>query len=74
MKNIAFLASAAILAATPVSLGLIGNASFSEDVPVRVPATATLLDDHGHAVSQQHRRHEAEAGDDHGGQRRQRAA
>src|SRR3954466_627193 len=51
MKSLAFLATSALIAATPVSIGLIGNASFSEDVPVKVPSTATLLDNEGNAVS-----------------------
>ena len=48
MKRMLIFASAAILAAVPAVLGLVGNASFGESVPVRVPAGATVLaDDHG---------------------------
>ena len=45
MKRMTVAAGAAVvIAAVPVSLGLVGNASFSEDVPVRVPDTAVVLD------------------------------
>src|SRR3954447_9522137 len=64
MKSLAFLATSALIAATPVSIGLIGNASFSEDVPVKVPSTATLLDNEGNAVSTT-RVVAAKGGDDH---------
>ena len=71
MKLIAIIGTTALLAAAPASIGLIGNTSFSEDVPVRVPATATLLDSQGSpTASPSHRSHprgEAEPGDDHGG-------
>jgi hypothetical protein len=39
--------AAVLLAATPAVIGLFGNASFSTDVPVRVPGRATLLDRSG---------------------------
>jgi hypothetical protein len=35
---------AVLLAVTSAAIGLFGNASFSTDVPVRVPSRATLLD------------------------------
>jgi hypothetical protein len=44
MKRVAVLVAAVLCAAAPASVGLIGNASFSEDVPVRVPETAIVLD------------------------------
>ncbi len=73
MKFIAIIGTTALLAAAPASIGLIGNTSFSEDVPVRVPATATLLDSQGSpTASPSHRSHprgEAEPADDHGGDR-----
>ena len=73
MKLIAVIGTTALLAAAPASIGLIGNTSFSEDVPVRVPATATLLDSQGSpTASPSHRSHprgDAEPGDDHGGDR-----
>jgi hypothetical protein len=73
MKLIAIIGTTALLAAAPASIGLIGNTSFSEDVPVRVPATATLLDSQGSpTASPSHRSHprgEAEPADDHGGDR-----
>ena len=54
------IGTAALFAATPASILLIGNASFSEEVPVRVPSTAILLDSNGRSVSTQ--RPAAEAG------------
>ena len=83
MKLIAIIGTTALLAAAPASIGLIGNTSFSEDVPVRVPATATLLDSQGSPTSSPSSspssshprtrladpRGEAEPGDDHGGDR-----
>jgi hypothetical protein len=50
MKSLAMLSTAAILAAVPASIGLIGNAEFSKDVPVRPPARAILLDTQGRPV------------------------
>ena len=47
VRPIAVLSTAALFAATPASILLIGSATFSEEVPVRVPATAVLLDEHG---------------------------
>jgi hypothetical protein len=44
MKRI-IITAAALVAAIPASLGLMGNASFAQSVPVRVPAHATLLGD-----------------------------
>jgi hypothetical protein len=40
MKRI-IITGAALLAVIPASLGLIGNASFAQSVPVRVPSQAT---------------------------------
>src|SRR6476659_5491759 len=45
MKRIVLTAAIAVLAAFPAAYGLIGNASFGESVPVRIPARATLIDD-----------------------------
>ena len=60
MKRI-FIIGAALLAIVPASLGLIGNASFAQNVPVRVPSQASVLDDHGGLIKH------AEPGDDNGG-------
>ena len=60
MKRI-FITGAALLAIVPASLGLIGNASFAQNVPVRVPSQASVLDDHGGLIKH------AEPGDDNGG-------
>jgi len=57
MKRI-IITAAALVAAIPASLGLMGNASFAQSVPVRVPAHATLLPDPNRHV---------EIGDDKGG-------
>jgi hypothetical protein len=45
MKRLVVTAAIAVLAALPAAYGLIGNASFGESVPVRIPARATLIDD-----------------------------
>ncbi len=57
MKRI-IISAAALLAVIPASLGLMGNASFAQSVPVRVPAQATLVGSLSTHV---------EAGDDKGG-------
>jgi hypothetical protein len=69
------VASAFVLALVPASIGLIGNVSFSEDVPVRPPETAVLLDSSGSPMPRPPRStsrsdDDAEPGDDHGGQGR----
>ena len=51
MKALFLLATAALVTAVPASLGMIGNSEFSEAVPVRPPASATLLDGHGRPVA-----------------------
>jgi hypothetical protein len=57
MKRI-IITAAALAAAIPASLGLMGNASFAQSVQVRVPAHAILLPAQSKHV---------EIGDDHGG-------
>jgi hypothetical protein len=47
MKRALLIAALTLAAAAPASLGLVGNASFGRDVPVRVPTSAILLDNHG---------------------------
>src|SRR3954470_13608467 len=47
MRALAMIGTAVLFAVAPASIGLIGNASLSQDVPVRLPATATLLDSNG---------------------------
>jgi len=47
MKRIMITMGAALLVAVPATLGLVGNTSFAQSVPVRVPAQATVLDDNG---------------------------
>lgn len=50
MNRVAFLLVAALLAVVPAAIGLSGNASFSEEVPVRVPSGAELIDRDGHLL------------------------
>jgi hypothetical protein len=65
MKGILVTAGAALLVAVPAAMGLVGNTSFAQTVPVRVPAQARVLyDDHGG----QRPTTATEPGDDHGGQ------
>src|SRR6478609_9711471 len=45
MKRLVLTAAIAVLAAFPAAAGLIGNASFGESVPVRIPARASLIND-----------------------------
>ena len=47
MRRALVFAALALAAAAPASLGLVGNASFGRDVPVRVPTSAILVDEHG---------------------------
>jgi hypothetical protein len=60
MKRI-FITGGALLAIVPASLGLIGNASFAQSIPVRVPSQASVLDDHGGLIKH------VEPGDDNNG-------
>ena len=61
MKRIIITAGAALLAAIPVTMGLVGNTSFAQSVPVRVPSQATMVDDKGGLSNH------VEPGDDNGG-------
>ena len=54
---------AAVLAAVPATVGLSGNASFAQSVPVRVPSLVAGADDKGGQTRR------AEPGDDKGSQR-----
>ena len=78
MKGILITAGAALLVAVPAATGLIGNTSFAQSVPVRVPSHAILVDDSNseHATSTTEpddkggqRTNTTEPGDDKGGQR-----
>jgi hypothetical protein len=76
MKRILITAGAALLAMLPAAMGFIGNTSFSESLPVRVPSQAVVVDDHGgqrnHVQAGDDKgglRKHSEAGDDKGGQR-----
>lgn len=46
-----------------MTLGLVGNTSFAQNVPVRVPSQASVLDDHGRLTTH------VDPGDDNGGRR-----
>lgn len=64
MKRIIITVGTALLVAVPAAIGLVGNTSFAQSVPVRVPAQATVADDNGGQGSTT-----TEPGDDKGGQR-----
>ena len=63
MRGIIVTAGAALLVAVPAAMGLVGNTSFAQSVPVRVPQQASVLDDNDRPTP-----HVA-TGDDNGGQR-----
>jgi len=75
MKRIILTAGAALLVTVPAAIGLVGNTSFAQSVPVRVPPQATLVDDAGteHSANQSETR-TSEPGDDKGGQSGQSSA
>lgn len=70
-KQILVGAGALVLAAAPAALGLWGNTSFAESVPVPVPVSGQVVtaspsptvDDHGGSTPRDER---VEPGDDHG--------
>ena len=67
MKKLLIAAAVAAAAAVPGVIGLAGNASFAQGVPVQVPAGASTIDDHGrHAEPGDDRGRHAEPGDDRG--------
>lgn len=48
MMRTLVMAAVTFAAVVPATLGLIGNASFGQSVPVRIPPSAILVvDDHG---------------------------
>jgi len=63
MKRIIIATGAVLLASVPATLGLVGNTSFAQSVPVRVPQQASVLDDNDRLTPH------VETGDDNGGQR-----
>jgi hypothetical protein len=79
MKRLALYAVLVAAALVPATTGLLANASFSQEVPVRTPPQAQLLVDDGPSATSSATpttspspsattRH-AEPGDDHGGDR-----
>ncbi len=65
MKRIIITAGAALLATLPAAMGFIGNTTFSESVPVRVPSHAVAVGDNGGQATH------VQTGDDKGGLRKQ---
>ena len=63
MKRIIIATGAVLLASVPATFGLVGNTSFAQSVPVRVPQQASVLDDNDRLTPH------VETGDDNGGQR-----
>lgn len=45
MKRIIMTVAATLLAAVPATIGLVGNTSFAQSVPVHVPSHAVVVDD-----------------------------
>lgn len=64
MKRMIMTMGATVLVAVPAATGLIGNTSFSQSVPVRVPSHALIVEYHGGQAT-----NTRPPGDDHGGQR-----
>jgi hypothetical protein len=64
VKRIIVTVGAALVVAVPAATGLIGNTSFAQSVPVRVPSHAIIVDYHGGQ-----RATTTEPRDDQGGQR-----
>lgn len=75
MKRAILTIGTAVLVAVPAAMGLIGNTSFTQGVPVREPSQATVVDHHGsdhHGMDDkggQRTTRTPEPGDDKGGQR-----
>jgi hypothetical protein len=77
MKRIIMTVAATLLAAVPATVGLVGNTSFAQSVPVRVPSQAVVVDDTAgqsrhlsdttRKVEDKGLTKEAEPGDDKGG-------
>src|SRR6478609_6264201 len=70
------IAAAAVAALVPAVLGLVGNSSFAQSVPARVPASAQVVpeggEDNPHTgtpVATPTATRTTEVGDDHGGDR-----
>jgi len=62
MKRMLIVTAAAAVAAVPAVFGLVGNASFAQTVPVRVPAQVATQSADDHGGNSTH----AEPGDDNG--------
>ena len=51
MKRVIITLGAALFAVLPATLGFLGNSSFSQRVPVRVPSRAILVDGEGEQIA-----------------------
>lgn len=71
MNRIALTVAAAIAALVPATLGLLGNSTFSQSVPIRVPASAQVMpaEDRPSASPSATPTSTHDALDDHGGDR-----
>ena len=70
------IAAAAVAALVPATLGLVGNSSFAQSVPARVPASAQIVPEAGvdnprtgTPVATPRATRTTEVGNDHGGDR-----
>ena len=68
MRRIILTSAAALLVAVPAAMGLVGNTSFAQNVPVRVPPQANVVDDQG-TLRPANATSGRDSRDDHGGQR-----
>lgn len=67
MKKLLIAVAVAAIASVPAVTGLVGNASFAQNVPVQVPAGARTIDLHGrHAEPRDDHSRRAEPLDDRG--------
>jgi hypothetical protein len=70
MKKLLIAGAVAVIVSLPAAIGLAGNASFAQSVPVQVPPGARTIDDRGHHVEpRDYRARHAESGDDRRGTR-----
>lgn len=69
MNRIALTVAAAIAALVPATLGLLGNSTFSQSVPIRVPASAQVMPAEDRPTPSASPTSTSDALDDHGGDR-----
>ena len=68
MRRIILTSAAALLVAVPAAMGLVGNTSFAQNVPVRVPPQANVVDEQG-ILRPADATYGRDSRDDHGDQR-----